>query len=96
MRIDTLAHQIEFQADRLFPERTDIAMFLKIYHETAELIDADTPAKKADEFADLMILLLDYAARHHIEIELAIARKMEINEGRKWKTNALGVKQHVE
>lgn len=96
MRIDSLAHTIADQANRLFPLRTDSAMFLKIYHETAELIDADSPAKKADEFADLMILLLDYAARHHIEIEQAIVKKMAINESRKWKTNALGVNQHVE
>jgi NTP pyrophosphatase (non-canonical NTP hydrolase) len=96
MRIDFLAREIEYQADRLFPKRTDTAMFLKIYHETAELIDADTPVKRSDEFADLMILLLDYGSRHGIEIEQAIKTKMAINENRKWKTNEMGVNQHVE
>lgn len=96
MRIDTLSNMIEHQADRLFPNRTDTAMFLKIYHETAELIDADTPAKRSDEFADLMILLLDYGSRHGISIEIAITKKMAINDARKWKTNELGVNQHVE
>lgn len=96
MRIDTLASQIEQQANRLFPNRTDTSMFLKIYHETSELIDANTPAKRADEIADLLIMILDYGSRHGIEIEQAIVRKMAINDARKWKTNEHGVNQHVE
>lgn len=96
MQIDFLAREIMYQADRLFPNRTDTSMFLKIYHETSELIDANTPAKKADEVADLLIMILDYAKRHNIEIEQAIKTKMEINNSRQWTTNALGVNQHVE
>lgn len=96
MQIDFLAREIMYQADRLFPNRTDTSMFLKIYHETSELIDANTPAKKADEVADLLIMILDYAKRHNIEIEQAIKTKMAINDSRQWTTNALGVNQHVE
>lgn len=96
MRIDTLASQIEQQANCLFPNRTDTSMFLKIYHETSELIDANTPAKKADELADLLIMLLDYGSRQGIQIEQAILKKMAINDARKWTTNEHGVNQHVE
>lgn len=96
MRIDDLARHIEMQADRLFPARTDTSMFLKIYHETSELIDAKTDGQRADELADLMIMLLDYGSRKKIGIELAVLRKMAINEKRKWATNELGVNQHVE
>lgn len=96
MRIDFLAREIMYQADRLFPNRTDTSMFLKIYHETSELIDANTPAKRADELADLLIMILDYGSRHNIEIEQAITKKMAINDARKWKTNEHGVNQHVE
>lgn len=96
MRIDFLAREIMYQADRLFPNRTDTSMFLKIYHETSELIDANTPAKRADEIADLLIMILDYGSRHNIEIEQAITKKMAINDARKWSTNEHGVNQHVE
>ena len=96
MRINDLARHIELQADRLFPARTDTSMFLKIYHETSELIDAQTEAQRADELADLMIMLLDYGSRKEINIEQAVLRKMAINEKRTWTTNALGVNQHVE
>lgn len=96
MRIDFLAREIMYQADRLFPNRTDTSMFLKIYHETSELIDANTPAKRADELADLLIMILDYGCRHGIEIEQAIKNKMAINDARTWKTNEHGVNQHVD
>lgn len=96
MRIDSLADLIEKQANRLFPNRTDTSMFLKIYHETSELIDANTPAKRADETADLLIMILDYASRHGIQIEQAILKKMAINDSRVWATNEHGVNQHVE
>jgi NTP pyrophosphatase (non-canonical NTP hydrolase) len=59
------------------------------------MISADTPAKTADEVADVLIMMLDYAARKDINIHLAISRKMAINQNRKWATNALGVNQHV-
>lgn len=96
MNINDLASSIATQADKLFPTRTDTSMFLKIYHETAELIDAnEDPAKRSDELADLLILLLDYGARKDIDIQMAVQRKMAINQNRKWVTNQLGVNQHV-
>lgn len=96
MNIDRLADLIRKQADRLFPARTDSSMFLKIYSEVAELIDTSTPEERSNEFADLMILLLDYAERHNILVEESVLFKMSVNEGRKWNINELGVAQHVE
>lgn len=93
MSIDNLALEVETQADRLFPKRTDVSMFLKIYAETAELIDAPDDE---DEYADLMIMLLDYGSRKKFAIEAVIRRKMAINEKRKWNMNQYGAFQHVE
>lgn len=95
MHINTLAGDIEAQADRLFPKRTDTSMFLKLYHEIGELVSAKDPAQRADELADVLLLVLDYGSRHGIDMQLAIARKMGINENRTWVTNELGVNQHV-
>lgn len=95
MSIDTLATNIRKQADRLFPGRTDSSMFLKIYGEVGELITAQTKEEKSLEFADLMILLLDYADIHGIFIEESIMAKMRTNEARTWTRNELGVFQHV-
>ena len=91
MGIDNIAYEVQTQADRLFPNRTDTSMFLKLYGELGELVESGSH----DEFADVMILILDYGSRHMIDIEGAIRRKMVINESRQWKTNVLGVNQHV-
>lgn len=93
--INHLAAAIQEQADGLFPKRTDQSMFLKMYSELGELATADDKGR-ADELADVLIMVLDYGARHGIDMELAILRKMAINQNRKWVTNALGVNQHVE
>ncbi len=92
MNIHQLAHRIKNQADRLFPSRTDQSMFLKVYSEMGELVSApDDP----EEFADLMIMLLDYGARKGFAIEYEVKKKMALNETRVWKQNENGVFQHV-
>jgi hypothetical protein len=92
MDMDNLALEVQTQADRLFPKRTDVSMFLKMYSELGELIDSDG---SHDEYADIMIMLLDYGSRKMIPIEQVIRHKMEINEQRKWTQSNLGVMRHV-
>lgn len=94
MTIDSLAFQIKEQADRLFPKRTDQSMFLKLYGEIAEMIDATEP-DRAGEVADVLIMVLDYAKVKGINIEQAIRQKMAINDQRTWQMNSLGAFQHV-
>lgn len=96
MNINTLAQEIQAQADVLFPHRTDQSMFLKMYEEMGELAKADAPVRRADEMADVMILLMDYASRHDIDLALSIQRKMAINQNRKWVASKMGVMQHVD
>lgn len=78
-------------SDHLFPGRTDQAMFLKMYSEIGELVDApDSP----DELADIFILLLDYAARKDINIGLAVTIKLQVLLNRQWEQRN-GVYSHV-
>jgi len=92
--IDILADQIKEQADRLFPERTDTSMYLKLYGEVAEMIDAK-PGEVEGELADVLIMVLDFAKRRHIDIATVVRRKMAINDQRQWTVNELGVARHV-
>ncbi len=95
MSIDILAAHVRRQADNLFPKRTPSSMFLKMYGELGELIDAKTPEDKAEELADILIMLLDYGDLNNISIEDAIIKKMRKNASRKWTSNEHGVFQHV-
>jgi hypothetical protein len=90
--IDILALEVRRQADHLFPKRTDASMFLKLYSEIGELIDAPTDET---EYADAMIMLLDYGARKRFSIEECIRRKMAVNDARVWLQSELGVMKHV-
>lgn len=92
MDMDNLALEVQTQADRLFPNRTDVSMFLKMYSELGELIDS---GGSAEEYADVMIMLLDYGSRKHFPIEKIIREKMAINAKRKWQVSELGVMRHV-
>jgi hypothetical protein len=90
--IDLLADEVMSLADQLFPDRTDASMYLKLYAETAEVIDSDGAP---DEIADIFILWLDYAARKNIDIAAAVRAKMKILEQRRWAKDANGVYSHI-
>lgn len=92
MSIDNLALEVQSQADRLFPNRTDSSMFMKLFTEIGELVESGDE----DEYADVMIMLLDYGSRKFFNIERAIRRKMVVNDTREWEVNELGVFRHVE
>lgn len=92
--IDKIAHEICAWADRTFPDRTDQGMFLKLYGEIAEMIEAGDDC--GDEIADVLILILDYAARKNIDPGRAIRNKMLVNMTRKWQRTASGNWQHVD
>jgi len=90
--IQSLALQVHSTADRLFPERTDESMYLKLYSETAEVIESNG---EPDEIADVFILWLDYAVRKNVDIEAAVKRKLGILQERAWTKSAIGVYKHV-
>ena len=90
--IDDLALEVKVVADCLFPDRHDATMALKLYSEIGEMIES---GGAADEVADVLIMVLDYAARKGIAIEEAIRRKNDINMKRSWMFDTNGVAHHV-
>ena len=91
--IDNIAHACMSWADQAFPTRTDASMFLKMYGELAELIDAKEDC--SDEIADILILVLDYAARKGIKPSAAVLTKLNVNRQREWEFTNIGTMQHV-
>ena len=85
-QLSELQSAIKNQGDRLFPNRTDANMFLKMYEEIGELIRAgDDSTQVGMEIADLMIMLLDYAARKGVENQaFYIDYKMHRNDEANW------------
>lgn len=94
MMMNVLARDIKEWADAAFPHRSDASMFLKLYGEIAELIDAGDDCE--GEIADVLILVLDYALRKGVNPSVAVQRKMHMNRSREWTITTLGVMQHVE
>lgn len=94
MDMNHLANEVKAWADQAFPARTDASMFLKLYGEVAELIDAGDDC--ADEVADILILILDYAKRKGVNPSTAVQNKLRINRGRTWVQLPNGTMQHAE
>lgn len=92
MSIDNFAYEVQQHADKLFPNRTPASMFMKLFSEIGELVEAQSE----EEFADVMIMLLDYGSKQMFDIEGAVRKKMAINEQRTWVTNDLGVNRHAD
>jgi NTP pyrophosphatase (non-canonical NTP hydrolase) len=92
MDINHLAADVHDWANQVFPERTDASMFLKLYGEIAELIEAKDPE---DEIADVLIMVLDYAKRKGVNPSVAIQKKMRTNRCRVWQITQMGTMQHV-
>lgn len=91
MDINDLARKVSEQADKLFPDRTDSSMFLKLFSEIGEMVDHPDDTM---EVADVFIMLLDYAHRKKINIRQVVEYKMAVNDNRQWVVNALGVMRH--
>lgn len=93
--IDSLAVDVMSQANRLFPQRTQQSMFLKMYSELGELAEATTFEQVSEEGADILIMVLDYLKVQGVDIGKAVRAKMAINEARKWERTNLGAFRHV-
>lgn len=83
-------------ADRVFPEREPKDVLLKLNEEIGELIKNPVDPH---EYADVLILLLDFAAFSGIDgnaLSTAITEKMEINKQRTWRIDRnTGIMQHT-
>lgn len=83
-------------ADGVYPNRTPHTSLAKLsLEEIPEFLMSK--AKEPHEFADIIILVLDIAHQHGIDVEQAIDEKMTINENRRWRVDPkTGVMSHVE
>lgn len=80
-------------ANEVFPDRKPHETLAKlVLEEIPEL--AKTPTE--DEFADVMILVLDLGYLYGIDLEKAVINKMRVNRARSWKKDPkVGYWHHV-
>lgn len=92
--IRQLQDRITKWADANFPHRTTKDILLKLYEEIGEYC---RNPKSSLEMGDIMILLLDVAAKNGIDVHRAVEDKMEINEQRDWRVDEnTGIMRHVD
>lgn len=83
MTIEELQKLISEWADEVFPDRTVRGSLAKLM--TEELPELCTDLTDPDEYADVVIMVLDLAHQMGINVQEAVLRKMEINRTRVWK-----------
>lgn len=83
MTIEELQRIISEWADEVFPDRTVRGSLAKLM--TEELPELCTNLTDPDEYADVVIMVLDLAHQMGIDVQRAVLRKMEINRTRVWK-----------
>lgn len=91
--IRVLQTEIREWADTVFPHRTKESILKKFDEELAEWREApDDPL----EYADLVILILDFASLCGIDVQSAVREKIDINYNRQWTINAQGIMRHAD
>lgn len=93
--ISVLQSDIAAWADGLYPSRTAHTSLVKlVLEEIPEFISSGM--KDPDEYADLVILILDIAHLRGIDVGKAVVGKMQRNRERVWVVNPeTGVMSHV-
>lgn len=93
--IEMLQEDIVDWLNKVHPNRSETAVWAKLLEETGEVM---TDPTDIEEWADVMIVLLDLASRygHYMDDILLTARdKLIVNKARKWEINKHGVMSHV-
>jgi NTP pyrophosphatase (non-canonical NTP hydrolase) len=91
--VEQLTAEVVAWADSRFPDRTSQSAFLKLFEEIGELIKNP---RSPGEYADVVIMLLDLANMHGVQMTQAIRDKLAILHDRKeWAQTETGVFQHV-
>ena len=93
--ISALQLEVKEWADSVFPGRTAHHALCKLMLE--EIPEFALNTRGEDEYADLVILVLDIATLNGIDIAGAVTRKMEINRQRNWRIDLqTGMMKHWE
>lgn len=92
--IDILANDIHAWANGVFPDRKPNDVLVKLSEELGELIRSPY---SEHEFADVMVLLLDFAKMHGIMVGRGVREKMIINRQRTWKIDpSTRIMRHID
>ena len=89
-QIETMTDEVVDWIKEFIPDedRDPFNTAIKMSEEVAELLHAlyanDTVRGIEDECADILILLLDVAYLHEIDLAQAFKRKMDMNRERQW------------
>ena len=79
-------------ANNAMPNRTPSNALLKMTEETAELIRDPTDP---EEYADILVMLVDLAAMHGVhDLGEAVRKKMKVNANRTWSQTSTGIMRH--
>lgn len=81
MSLSTIQREISGWADANFPGRDAMSVYNKLGQELEEWSKAPDDAS---EFADVMILVLDWAYLKGVNMQEAINKKMGVNLKRQW------------
>ena len=92
-RFTLLQNEVVAWANQVLPGRKPNSALLKLFEEVGELV---RNPKAAGEYADILIMLLDLAHMHGIDLLSAGFEKLQINRERTWAISPLGTLQHVE
>lgn len=91
--ISCIQAEISGWADAVFPERTPHNALCKLMLE--EIPEFALSQDDPEEYADLVILVLDIATLRGIDVGAAVRAKMEKNRSRVWAVDENGIMKHV-
>lgn len=91
MLISELTDEVVQWANAAIPDRTPASALIKMFEEVGELSkDLSSPG----EYADVLIMILDLAHMHGVDLAQAVRDKMKINRLRTWTRTETGTYQH--
>lgn len=85
-------------AEETFPDSTELSVLKHMQEELNELGKAINPEDKAEEAADVLLLLCHYCYKNKIDLSMAAKSKLATNKSRNWETkmNDKGYFKHIE
>ena len=89
--LSELTEEVVAWANAAIPDRTPASALIKMFEEVGEL---SKDLRSSGEYADVLIMILDLAHMHGVDLEKAVRDKMEINRSRTWTRTETGTYQH--
>ncbi len=94
MQIHHATNEVDNWISPLLPDRSSFDTAIKLVEEASELLHAiHHHSDVGQECADILILLLDVAHLHGVDLASEFSKKMEINRKRSW-TERQGTLKH--